>query len=91
MKAEELLSRRNMRFFNFGAVGVLTLAWLVRFYYFGNRERVVEVAVAVTNEDGEVETETKLEKRYQRDDFWMVMYTLLIIPSLLFIFVIQEL
>ena len=91
MKAEELLSRRNMRFFNFGAIGLVTIAWLVRFYYFGKLETVIEVPVATTDSNGDIVTSTALQKVYARDSFWLFLYTLFVIPVLVFIFVIQEL
>ena len=77
-----------MRLFNFGAIGAITVAWVIRFYYFGNRERVVEVPVTRENSDGETETDTVLERRYTRDTFWMFVYTLFVIPIIIFIFVI---
>lgn len=43
MGLTEILSRRNMRFINLGAIGIITVAWLVRFYYFTEREDYEEV------------------------------------------------
>lgn len=38
MKAEELLSQRNMRIFNLASIGLVTVTNLIRLYYFGKRE-----------------------------------------------------
>lgn len=57
------MSRRNMRFINLGAIGLITVAWLIRFYYFSKREEVNEVEKEYTNENGVgTYTATVLEK-----------------------------
>ena len=43
--AEDVLSRRNMRLFNLGAMILITIAWAVRFFYFKKREEIVEKEV----------------------------------------------
>ena len=86
-----LMQRRNMRFFNMGAAGLVTLAFLIRFYYFGKREVFIEVEYSSVNNDGETVTGTQVEKAYQRDSFWMFLYTLFVFPVMIFIFIIQEL
>ena len=43
MKADDLLSKRNMRLFNLGALGLILIAWCVRFYYFAEHDKIVEV------------------------------------------------
>ena len=91
MKLELLMQRRNMRYFNLGAIGLVTLAFLVRFYYFGKREDFVEVEYNTVNAAGETVTGTKVEKTYARDSFWMFIYTLFVFPIMIMIFVIQEL
>ena len=45
MGAEDVLSRRNMRLFNLGAMILITIAWAVRFFYFKKREEIVEKEV----------------------------------------------
>ena len=85
MSAETALSKRNMRILNLAAIGLITIAWLVRFYYFGKREEVVEEDV--TTNGG---TATTLVKKDVQDGFWLVIYTLFVLPFLIFIFVIQE-
>jgi len=52
MGLAELLSRKNMRLFNVGAIAVATIAWLCRFYYFAKREEIVESEVEYPNTDG---------------------------------------
>ena len=86
-----LMQRRNMRFFNMGAAGLVTLAFLIRFYYFGKREVFIEVEYSSVNNNGETVTGTQVEKAYQRDSFWMFLYTLFVFPVMIFIFIIQEL
>ena len=88
MKLELLMQRRNMRYFNLGAIGLVTLAFLVRFYYFGKREDFVEVEYNTVNAAGETVTGTKVEKTYARDSFWMFIYTLFVFPIMIMIFVI---
>ena len=85
MGLKELLSRRNMRIANLGAVGLITVCWLIRFYYFTEREDIVEVESTVNGKKV-----TTLEKQYNQDNFWMILYTLAVLPILLFIFVMVE-
>ena len=91
MGLSELLSRKNMRLINLGAIGVITVAWLVRFYYFTKREVVTEVEQEFKDASGRKSTATVLSKVEVQDNFWMVLYTLFVLPALIFIFVIQEL
>lgn len=88
----EILSRKNMRLINLGAIGVITVAWLVRFYYFSKREEVKEIEKEYPNTNG-VGTykATVLEKVEVQDNFWMILYTLFVFPTLIVIFVVQEL
>ena len=48
MTLETALSRRNMRIFNLASIGLITIAWMVRFYYFGKQEVIVEQTVVIT-------------------------------------------
>ena len=89
MKAEELLSAKNMKVFNLGAISVVTIAWLVRFYYFSKREYITEVQTELTNADGTTYTGSRLDKSYLQDGFWMVIYTLFVFPVLIFFFLVQ--
>lgn len=79
-----------MRFLNLGAIGLVTVANLVRFYYFGKRENFIEREVVTIDLNGESSSENKVEKTYERDSFWMFIYTLFVMPVLIFIFVVQE-
>ena len=45
MSVETALSRRNMHILNLAAMALITVAWLIRFYYFGKREELVEEKV----------------------------------------------
>ena len=75
----ELLSKRNMKVLNLGAIAIVIIAWLIRFYYFTKREDIVE------NADGTV-TQTEIQ-----DSLMLMMYTLLVFPLLIAIFLITEL
>ena len=90
-KADEILSKRNMRLMNIGAITLVTIAWLIRFYYMTEREtvdeRTVETVDPVTNS---TVTNTELVKTYEQDGFWFIMYTLFIFPILIALFIITE-
>lgn len=86
MSVETALSRRNMRIINLAAISLIAIAWIVRFYYFGKREEIVEKTVT----DGKT-TSTTLVKTEVQDGFWLIVYTLFVFPFLIFIFVCQEL
>ena len=87
-----MLSRRNMRLFNLGAMILITVAWGVRFYYFKKREEIVEKEVEQDSSTGTGKvTAVVLEKVEVQDGFWMVIYTIFVFPVLIFIFVVQEL
>ena len=75
-----------MRIINLAAIGLITIAWVVRFYYFGKREKIVEEQVTVGTT-----TSTMLVKTEVRDGFWLVIYTLFVLPFMIFVFVCQEL
>lgn len=77
--AAELLSKRNMKALNLLALAIVVIAWLIRFYYFTKREDIVE------NEDGTV-TQTEVQ-----DGLMLIIYTLVVFPILILIFVCTEL
>ena len=77
--AAELLSKRNMKVLNFIAIAIVTIAWLIRFYYFTKREDIHE------NEDGTI-TQTEVQ-----DSLMLMVYTLVVFPILIAIFIITEL
>ena len=91
MKLEELLSLRNMRLFNLGAIGLIFLANLIRFYYFGKREKFIEREAETTDANGDTVTALVVEKTFARDSFWLMLYTLFVMPTMIFIFILQEL
>ena len=77
--AAELLSKRNMKILNFLAIAIVIIAWLIRFYYFTKREELHE------NADGTV-TQTEVQ-----DSLMLIVYTLMVFPMLIAIFIITEL
>ena len=85
MSVETTLSRRNMRILNLAAIALITVAWVVRFYYFGKREEIHEEQVKVNGV-----TSTTLVKKEVQDGFWLVIYTLFVLPFMIFIFICQE-
>ena len=42
VKVEDVLTRKNMRYLNLAGMLLITVAWIIRFYYFKKREEVVE-------------------------------------------------
>jgi len=80
-----------MHLFNLASIGLVLIANLTRFYYFGKREQFTEREVASIDEDGDIVTETVVDKTYARDSFWMMLYTLIVFPIFIFIFIVQEL
>ena len=76
--AAELLSKRTMKALNLLAIGLVIIAWLIRFYYFTKRENIIE------NEDGTITT-TEIQ-----DSIILIIYTLLVFPLLIVIFIIVE-
>jgi len=52
MGLAEILSRKMMRIFNLGAIVLTIIAWVVRFYYFSKREKVVEREKEFPNDNG---------------------------------------
>ena len=45
VKVEDVLTRKNMRYLNLAGMLLITVAWIIRFYYFKKREGVVESEV----------------------------------------------
>jgi len=91
MGLAEILSRKMMRIFNLGAIVLTIIAWVVRFYYFSKREKIVEIEKEFPNENGlGTHKGTILQKEVVQDGFWLIVYTIIIFPMLIFIFVIQE-
>ena len=45
VKVEDVLTRKNMRYLNLAGMLLITVAWIIRFYYFKKREEVVESEV----------------------------------------------
>lgn len=92
MTIEEVLCNRNMRIFNLAAIFLITVGWVIRFYYFGKREEVKEVevdAIIIEGEEPGIRA-VKLAKVTVQDGFWLICYTLFIFPALIFIFIMQE-
>lgn len=75
----ELLSKRNMKALNLVGITLVVIAWLTRFYYFTKRVDIVE------NADGSV-TQTVVQ-----DGIWLILYTLVVFPMLITIFIFTEL
>ena len=81
-----------MRILNLGALLLAAIAWITRFMYFVKREEMIEREVETTDEKtGETITTTTLEKIEVSDSFWMIVFTLAVLPVLIFIFLMQEL
>ena len=45
VKVEDVLTRKNMRYLNLAGMLLITVAWIIRFYYFKKREEVIESEV----------------------------------------------
>ena len=92
MGAADVLTQRNMRILNLGALLLVIIAWLARFMYFVKQEEMIEREVESTDPNtGKTITTTQLEKIEVSDSFWMIVYTLVVLPVLIFIFLMQEL
>ena len=92
MGAAEIFTQRNMRILNLGALLLATIAWVARFMYFFKQEKMVEREVETTDANtGKTITTTVLEKMEVSDSFWMMVYTIVVLPVLIFIFLMQEL
>ena len=90
MGVEEKLTKRNMHYANLMAMILIIVAWVTRFYYFTKRETLVETPKETTADDGTVTTTLVMEKVYVRDGFWQVVYTLVVFPVLILVFLVQE-
>ena len=77
-KTAELLSKTRMRILNILALVIITIAWVVRFYYFMPQDDTI------LNSDGTV---SHVEVH---DEFWLIIYTTVVLPILIGIFVIVE-
>jgi len=95
-----------MRLLNLAALGIIFITWCVRFYYFAEHEEVKEVEVddttatavnaslattgLATNSNTYLKT-VSMETVVTQDGFWLVFYTLIVFPVLMFVFLFQEL